>query len=117
MSLTSYRDKLLIKLMKFSFPFTYGLETGLKFMVGFWSIVTAIIENRGLAHFLSVVLPYLFKDFQFFRTAACSDDSFATSAILFLMADEASWDSANKNIPPDMQMYDAARCATRHSLP
>jgi hypothetical protein len=32
-------------------------------MVGFWSIVTAIIENRGLAHFLTTVLPYLFRDF------------------------------------------------------
>jgi hypothetical protein len=54
---------LLIKLTKFSFPFTYGLKTGLKFMVGFWSIVTAIIENQGLAHFLNAVLPYLFRDF------------------------------------------------------
>jgi len=84
-------------------------------MVGFWWIVTAIIENRGLAHFLSVGLPHLFKDFQYFRTAACSDDSFATSAILFSIADEALWDSAIKNIPPDVQMYDAPRCATRHS--
>ncbi len=63
MSLTSYRDKLLVRLTKSSFLFTYGLETGLKFMVGFWSIVTAIIENRGLAHFLTTVLPYLFRDF------------------------------------------------------
>ncbi len=63
MSLTSFRDKLLIKLLKSSFLFAYGLETGLKFMVGFWSIVTAITENRDLAHFLNVVLPYLFKDF------------------------------------------------------
>jgi hypothetical protein len=32
-------------------------------MVGLWSIVTAFTENRDLAHFLNVVLPYLFKDF------------------------------------------------------
>jgi hypothetical protein len=32
-------------------------------MVSFRSVVTAVTENRNLTHFLSVVLPHLFKDF------------------------------------------------------
>ncbi len=51
MSLTSYRDKLLKNLLEFSFPFTYGLETGLKLMVGFYAVVTKTGKNPCLAHF------------------------------------------------------------------
>ena len=51
MSLTSYRDKLLIKLTKFSFRFIYGLETGLKPRSALTEIVTEIRKNPYLAHF------------------------------------------------------------------
>jgi hypothetical protein len=38
-------------LLEFSFPFTYGLETGLKLMVGFYAVVTKTGKNPCLAHF------------------------------------------------------------------
>jgi hypothetical protein len=73
---------LLIKLTKFSFPFTYGLKTGLKFMVGFWSIVTAIIENQGLAHFLNAVFTLSFQRLLvFFELPVAQEQSFAERAI------------------------------------
>ncbi len=50
MSLTSYRNKLLIKLTKSSFPFTYGLKTGLDLKGYFPAIITEIGENPYLAH-------------------------------------------------------------------
>jgi len=51
MSLTSYRDKLLKKLLNSSFPFTYGLENGLKLMVGFCAVVKKTGKNLRLTHF------------------------------------------------------------------